>query len=80
MPENSIGRTHSSDKLPRFWMRGTKVGFRDVTPTIPSEKQIHVVGLKNFIQSSKEKKSAINGNFVQGFDQGLSHMKRFKDG
>jgi hypothetical protein len=50
--KNNIGRTRSSDKSPMLWLRGTTVGFRDVTPTISSKQQIHVVGLNTFIQSS----------------------------
>jgi hypothetical protein len=38
-----------------------EIGFNGVTPTILSKKKIHEVGLKFFIQSSKEKKSAIKG-------------------
>jgi hypothetical protein len=33
--------------------RGIKIGFKEGTPTIPSRKQICMVGLKIFIQSSK---------------------------
>jgi hypothetical protein len=42
-------------------MRGIKIGFNGVTPTIPSKKKIHVVGLKISIQGSEEKKSTIKG-------------------
>jgi hypothetical protein len=40
-------------------MRGIKIGFNGVTPTIPLKKKIHVEGLKISIHSSEEKKSAI---------------------
>jgi hypothetical protein len=42
-------------------MRGIKVGFDEVAPTIPLKKKIHVVGLKISIQSVAEKKWSING-------------------
>jgi hypothetical protein len=36
-------------------MRGIKVGFDEVAPTIPSKRKIHVVGSKIYIQSPVEK-------------------------
>jgi hypothetical protein len=40
-------------------MRGIKIGFNEVGPTIPSKKKLYVVGLRISIQNSKEEKSAI---------------------
>jgi hypothetical protein len=59
--ENNIGRTGSSNKSPRLWTRGFKVGFNDVAPTIPSKKKIHMVGLKISLQSSEEEELVIKG-------------------
>jgi hypothetical protein len=42
-------------------MRGIKIGFNEVAPTIPLKKKIRVVGLKISIHSFEEKKSAIKG-------------------
>jgi hypothetical protein len=39
-------------------MRGTKVVFNEVAPTIPSKEKIHVVELKISIQIFERKKSA----------------------
>jgi hypothetical protein len=51
----------SSNKSPRLGMRGVKIRFNDVAPTITSKKKIHVVGLKIFLQSSEEEESARKG-------------------
>jgi hypothetical protein len=77
--ENNIRRAHSSDKSPKLWTIGIKIGFKEVTPTIPSWERICMVGLKIFSRSFQRKKSAIIGNSIQELDQGLRHMKGFKD-
>jgi hypothetical protein len=80
LSKNALYRKTSSEGLAEVtncqgFARGITIGFKDDTPTIPLKKQIHVVGLKIFIRSSEEKKSAIKCNLVQGLDQKINHIK-----
>jgi hypothetical protein len=71
-------KTCLSDRSPKLWTRGIKIGFKEVTPTIPSRKQICMVGLKIFILSFKGKENRPQGVFDWNIDQKLHRIRKFK--
>jgi hypothetical protein len=58
-------------------MRGIKIGFNGVAPTIPLMKKIHMVGLKNFHLELRGKGIGHKGDLIKA-DQGLTHINRFE--
>jgi hypothetical protein len=69
-----------SNRSPKLWTRGIKIEFKEVTPTLPSRKQICIVGLKIFIRSFKEKKNCPQGVFDWNIDQELHRIRKFRLG